>query len=257
MFATFNIQKIKSVQELNNRYRHNARKCLKSNKDIDESKIHLNISNDVDAYFEIKNRIKEINDIRKSKGARSLRSDTVPAVEVSLGASGEFWDGASEDERLEWLDTNLTWLNEHYKGAGKVVRWDYHLDETDKGNPHIHAIIIPETTDPKGLPTLSAKKLVGNAQDMERARTSNADSNKVFGLERGVKWSDRPSERTPSLPLKELKQQTIDKLKDCDILDDEIQDKLKDLETLETLTGSGNKDRPKNRKNSKNVIIKS
>jgi len=253
MFATFNVQKIKSVQELNNRYRHNARKCLKSNKDIDVSKIHLNISNEADAYSEIKNRIKEINETRKSKGARSLRSDTVVAVEVLLGASGEFWDSASEDERLEWLDTNLTWLNEHYKGSGKVVRWDYHLDET---NPHLHAIIIPETTDPKGLPTLSAKKMVGTSRDLEQARTSHAEANKVFGLERGVKWSDMASERTPNLPLKELKRQTIDKLKDNDFLDDEIQDKLKDLETLESLTGSGKKDRPKNRKNSKNVIIK-
>jgi len=238
MLATFNVQKIKTVQELNNRYRHNARKCLKSNKDIDVSKIHLNISNEADAYSEIKNRIKEINETRKSKGARSLRSDTVVAVEVLLGASGEFWDSASEDERLEWLDTNLTWLNEHYKGAGKVVRWDYHLDET---NPHLHAIIIPETTDPKGLPTLSAKKMVGTSRDLEQARTSHAEANKVFGLERGVKWSDMVSERTPSLPLKELKQQTIDKLKDNDLLDDEIQEKLKDLETLESLTGSGKK----------------
>ena len=255
MFATFNIEKIKTVQELNNRYRHNSRKCLKSNKDIDESKIHLNISNDVDAYSEIKNRIKEINEIRKSKGARSLRSDTVVAVEVVLGASGEFWDNASESERLEWLDTNLTWLNDYYEGKGKVVRWDYHLDETSAGNPHIHAIIIPETTDPKGLPTLSAKKLVGTARDMEDIRTSNAEANNIFGLKRGVKWSDSPSERTPSLPLQELKQQTIDKLKDNDFLDDEIQDKIKDLETLETLTGSGKKDRPKNIKNNKNVII--
>jgi len=253
MFATFNVQKIKSVQELNNRYRHNARKCLKSNKDIDVSKIHLNVSNDVDAYSVVSCRIKEINKIRKSKGARSLRSDTVPAVEVSLGASGEFWKDATEGQKLEWLDTNLTWLNDYYKDSGKVVRWDYHLDET---NPHLHVIIIPETIDPKGLPTLSAKKLVGNAQDMEDARTSHAEANKVFGLERGVKWSDMASERTPSLPLKELKQQTIDKLKDNDFLDDEIQDKLKDLETLESLTGSGKKDRPKNRKNSKNVIIK-
>jgi hypothetical protein len=255
MFATFNVQKIKTVQELNNRYRHNSRKCLKSNKDIDKSKIHLNISNDADAYSEIKNRIKEINETRKSKGARSLRSDTVVAVEVLLGASGEFWEDASEEEKLEWLDTNLTWLNEHYKGAGKVVRWDYHLDETDKGNPHIHAIIIPETTDPKGLPTLSAKKMVGSSRDLEQARTSHAEANKVFGLERGVKWSDMASERTPNLPLKELKQQTIDKLKDNNFLDDEIQDKLKDLKELESLTGSGKKDRPKNIKNSKNVII--
>ena len=253
MFATFNVQKIKSVQELNNRYRHNARKCLKSNKDIDVSKIHLNISNEADAYSEIKNRIKEINETRKSKGARSLRSDTVVAVEVLLGASGEFWEDASEEEKLEWLDTNLTWLNEHYKGSGKVVRWDYHLDET---NPHLHAIIIPETTDPKGLPTLSAKKMVGTSRDLEQARTSHAEANKVFGLERGVKWSDMASERTPNLPLKELKQQTIDKLKDNDLLDDEIQDKLKDLEELESLTGSGKKGRPKNIKNSKKVIIK-
>jgi hypothetical protein len=63
------------------------------------------------------------------------------------------------------------------------------------------------------------------------------------------------SERTPNLPLKELKQQTIDKLKDNNFLDDEIQDKLKDLKELESLTGSGKKDRPKNIKNSKNVII--
>jgi hypothetical protein len=216
------------------------------------------MSNEIDAYSEIKDRIKEINETRKTKGARSLRSDAVVAVEVVLGASGEFWDKSSVVERLEWLDTNLTWLNEHY-GSGRVVRWDYHLDETGKGktngNPHLHAIIIPETTDPKGLPTLSAKKMVGTSRDLEDVRTSHAEANKVFGLKRGIKWSDFPSERTPSLPLKELKQQTIDKLKDNDFLDDEIQDKLKDLEELESLTGSGKKDRPKNRKNSKNVII--
>lgn len=242
MFATFNIQKIKTIQELNNRHRHNSRKCINSNEDIDESKIHLNISNDIDAYSVVSRRIKEINEIRKEKGTRSLRSDTVPAVEVSLGASSDFWKDASENEKLEWLDTNLKWLNDYYKDSGKIVRWDYHLDET---NPHIHAIIIPETTDPKGIPTLSAKKLVGNARDMERARTSNATANKVFNLNRGVKWSDRPTERTPSIPLKELKQQTIDKLKDNDLLDDEIQEKLKDLETLGSLTGSGKKDRQK------------
>jgi hypothetical protein len=246
MFATFNIQKIKTVQELNNRYRHNSRKCINSNEDIDESKIHSNISNDIDAYSVVSRRIKEINKIRKEKGTRSLRSDMVPAVEVLLGASPDFWKDASDDEKLDWLDTNLKWLNDYYKDSGKVVRWDYHLDET---NPHIHAIIIPETTDSKGIPTLSAKKLVGNARDMERARTSNATANKVFNLNRGVKLSDRPTERTPNIPLKELKQKTIDKLKDNELLDDEIQNKLKDLETLESLTGSGKKDRQKSKIN--------
>jgi hypothetical protein len=252
MFATFNIEKIKSVQELNNRYRHNNRECLNSNENIDVSLIHLNVSNNADAYSTITNRIKEINETRKSKGARVLRSDAIPAVEVELGASGEFWDNASEDEKLEWLDINLTWLNDYYKGVGKVVRWDFHRDES---NPHLHAIIIPETIDPKGLPTLSAKKLVGNAREMEDTRTSQANANKVFNLERGVKWSELGVKRTPNLSLKELKQQTIDKLKDNDFIDDEIQDKLKDLEELESLTGSGKKGRPKNRKNSKNVII--
>jgi hypothetical protein len=77
----------------------------------------------------------------------------------------------------------------------------------------------------------------------------------VFNLERGVKWSELGVKRTPNLSLKELKQQTIDKLKDNDFIDDEIQDKLKDLEELESLTGSGKKGRPKNIKNSKKVII--
>ena len=105
-YATFNIQKIKTISELTARYKHNRRINISSN--VKASEIHKNQHQGKDIPAKIQNRMHDINSIRKNEGGRKLRNDTVPAVELVLGASADFFkDTSVKDDNFldEWAQT--------------------------------------------------------------------------------------------------------------------------------------------------------
>jgi len=190
-YATFNVLKIRTSGELAARSKHNSRDQNLANlpSSIDLSKIHLNTNGGGDVHLDITNRIAEINKIRKEAGARSMRKNTVPAVELVLGASAEWFEEATEEQIDYWRIRNIEWAEEHYKDKGKLMRWDFHKDET--GAPHLHLIFMPEVMKVdkltgKNLPVLSAFEFQGNKAKMNADRSSQAEAMEELGLSRGT-----------------------------------------------------------------------
>ena len=190
-YATFNVLKIRTSGELAARSKHNSRDQNPANlpNSIDLSKIHLNTNGGGNAHLDITNRIAEINEIRKAAGAKKMRSNSVPAVELVLGASVEWFEEATEEQIDYWRLKNVEWAEEHYKDKGKLIRWDFHKDET--GAPHLHLIFIPETMkidklSGKSVPTLSARDFQGGKAKMNADRSSQAEAMEELGLSRGT-----------------------------------------------------------------------
>jgi len=190
LYATFNIEKVRTLENLQQRHDHNKRITIKST--IHKDKIHLNISNNIDTYKVITERIKQINKERVEAGVRKLRSDMIPAVELVLGASGAFFDDKSDKEVKAWAKTQLDWAIEYYKGKGKVISYDVHFDES---NPHVHIVFLPEISvvDKKTgnrVPSLSASRFEGGLGHRKWARTEHAKANLKYGLERGIDYHE-------------------------------------------------------------------
>ncbi len=190
-YATFNVLKIRTSGELAARSKHNSRDQNLANlpSSIDASLIHLNETGGGNPHIDITNRIQEINEIRKAAGAKKMRSNSVPAVELVLGASPEWFENADKDQIDYWRMKNIEWAEEHYKDKGKLMRWDFHKDET--GAPHLHLIFIPETMkvdkiSGKSVPTLSARDFQGNKAKMNADRSSQAEAMEELGLSRGT-----------------------------------------------------------------------
>jgi len=219
MYATFNIQKIQTLAELNGRHKHNKRIVISSN--IIQNKIKDDVYGKNDSYKLIRDRIEMVQDIRSKAGARKMRESTVPAVELVLGASHDFFKDMSREDIKDWAYDNVEWAKEYYKGRGHLVSTDLHFSET---NPHIHLIFAPETKKVdkhtgKLLPVYSAKEFHGNKSEMNRARSSQAEAMKIWGLRRGrnyYKEGEKPPSYTKS--IKELRRQ-MTKLDEMDVND--------------------------------------
>ena len=229
-FATINIQKIKTVAELTARFKHNRR--LKISKNIRTEFLDKNLHDTENAPQYIKNRYKDINDERVSLGKRKIRKDFIPAVELVIGASGEFFKSLSESEILDWAQENIDWAEEFYKGKGKLITYDFHRDERQ---PHLHLIFMPESTEPDGTVSISAKNFVGNKSNMRSVRTSHAEANAKFGLVRGQDYFKTGAPVPKNLSLNELRRQTVQAKDDLDRIDESISESLIDYGVISHL----------------------
>jgi len=243
MFATINIQKIKTMAELVGRFKHNRR--IKISKNIKEEYIHTDILDTDNAPELIKNRIKEISDIRSKAGAKKLRSDTVPAVELVLGASHDFFKEKSREYVMEWAQTQMEWAKEYYKDRGKLITYDLHM-ESEK-TPHLHLIFIPENNE-NDLPTLSAKKFMGNKSEMRRVRTAHSKVNEKYDLKRGKDYYKDGEIPPPNMSLTQLRRKTRQASDDGDDLDLEILESINELKQLKTAIGVAKKTLQNNKK---------
>lgn len=218
MYATFNIEKITTNAMLNARDRHNRR--LYDPENAKPELYHLNQyskdenGEEINAYKKGRLLFEDTQIEREQAGARKMRKTAIKAVELVLGASGEFFDlkGREPQDVQAWVDANIKWAEEYYKGRGVVLNHTVHFCET---NPHIHIMFAPITrkkdkTTGVELPVYSAKEFVGNRVEMRRARTSHAKAMAQFGLERGKQYTKEgySTQNDDSLPIRDLRKQT-------------------------------------------------
>ena len=146
MFATINIKKMGTWSVLKRRLEHNNR-VNGALKNDDQRLMHLNEYGSMDSYENINNLYESINKERVSNGVRLMRKDTVPAVELVLGASKDFFNGKSEDFIQDWKKVQLDWARDYYKERGEIMDIAFHRSER---TPHLHITFAPVTKDPKG-----------------------------------------------------------------------------------------------------------
>ncbi len=110
-----------------------------------------------------------------------IRSDSVLALDVFMGASKDWYDQQDAATKATWQASSLAWVRATY-GAENVVEAWLHADET---TPHIAALVTPIT--PEGR--LNAHYFTGSASQLRAQQDSYARAVEPLGLERGVKGS--------------------------------------------------------------------
>lgn len=144
------------------------------------------------------------------------RKDAVLVVEYMMTASPEWFQGASNQQKLDFFNESVGWLVDKY-GVENVITATVHKDET---TPHLSAFVVPKTADGR----LSAKEFIGNKEKLSADQTSYAKRVESLGLERGVQRSrathqqigkyysalNQP-EKKITITADELKSQVLDK----------------------------------------------
>lgn len=129
-------------------------------------------------HFAIKGVQKRIEEVKAS--GQKVRANSIPAIEVLLTASPQFFEDSPPDEVAEWVEANERFLVDSF-GADNVVQVMLHMDES---TPHIHAVIFPRTKDGR----LSAKDILGGPPGLSEWQTRYAAAIGK-GLSRGKKKS--------------------------------------------------------------------
>ena len=139
-------------------------------------------ANDVEALLpELGQRL----DPNNSKSKLVRRATSVRAVEVLMTASPEWWQGATLEERDDWIERSSAWLAEEW-GVDNIAHLELHMDET---TPHLTGFIVP--LDSEG--GLNARQYIGGKASKARPgssllsghQTRYAASVEALGLRRG------------------------------------------------------------------------
>jgi len=137
-FAILRFEKVKTLGDLASQQTHIHR--YRDTPNATPSRRHLNrlIFGE---HFAIKGVQKRLDEVKAS--GQKVRTNSIPAIEVLLTASPQFFEQASPDEVAEWVDANERFLVDSF-GADNVVQVVLHMDES---TPHIHAVVFPRTRD--------------------------------------------------------------------------------------------------------------
>ena len=136
---------------------------------------------DTDAMVSVRRRLED--------ATPPVRSNSVLAVEVFIGASPEFFtkdgtnNGAWDQAKIDaFAPRAVTWLKEEW-GEENLASAFLHLDEK---TPHLHAIVVP--LDPE-TGRLNARRWLGGRSAMSALQDRCSAAFSDLGLERGIKGS--------------------------------------------------------------------
>ena len=151
------------------------RQHVKTNKDIDLSRSHLNFCIDDLTPEKLETRVHER--IKQLHLKKKPRSDAVGLEDIIVGATVDFMLNLDPQTMKQYFTDALHFFQERY-GKENVMYCQCHMDES---NPHIHIGVVPVTSDGR----LSAKNLF-SPKTLEKLQTDfhSAVSSK-YGLERG------------------------------------------------------------------------
>ena len=117
---------------------------------------------------------------RKLAGAET-RKNSVLAIEVLMSASPEWFQGATQAEKADWVRCSRSWLAGHF-GAQNVAHLQLHVDES---TPHLTGFIVPKDTSGR----LNAARWMDGSKKLADMQTTYAESVAHLGLERGIEGS--------------------------------------------------------------------
>lgn len=174
---------------------------------------------------------------QQEETGRKVRKDATVLVDFVFTFSPEM---IGKIDMQKWINTNIEWLKKEF-GAKNLLRLDMHWHES---TPHLHAFVLP--LDDKNK--FNFKYYVRHISQLVGLQDRYAEVMKPFNLERGkTRWQTFEDGKPPvatdevkrHTPLRAWRQQMIDeikemeqKLKVSESLDEDIGDKLAELEQL-------------------------
>lgn len=166
--AIMRIQKIKSMQALAEREKHNTRR-----KTVLSADGSNNIT--VEGYTGLVARVKALEKQINANNKRKTRKDAVRAIEVLFTSDKAFFKKVDYNQ---YFDECKKWLADTF-GESNILQFCSHLDEEV---PHLHAIL---TTVKDGKFNYSA--YINGRQDLRALQDSFFATVEHLGLERGQK----------------------------------------------------------------------
>lgn len=183
-YCFMTLEKIKNMNQMNGKYKHNLREIEVLNADPDKK--HLNeelVSLNGKTYKEaFEERTKALGYGQDKK----IRKNAVYGFEIVTTFSK---DDAQKMDLEAWKKNNVEWLRKSFNArpdlyGDNVLSVVYHADEP--GNVHCHAFVIP--IDDKG--NLNSRYYVYSRQKMIELQNSYAEvMKKEHNLKRGLKGS--------------------------------------------------------------------
>ena len=135
--------------------------------DIDETLTHNNVwmegSTEDNVAKIVKNKIDEINQIRKENGKRSLRKDAVSVIEIIEKPNIEYMSNLLYDEKVSFLNTSHGVIKEllgEWNPNWTILESVQHHDEFGGLSAHNHSLVMLTTVDDNDLPGMNAFKEV-------------------------------------------------------------------------------------------------
>lgn len=116
-----------------------------------------------------------------------IRSNANIAMDLVLTAGNGFYNSLPAQEKEEWVQENINFLNEHF--GENCLYATLHMDET---TPHIHALIVPRFyNEKKKRYELSSNRYFDGIEKMRnwQDKYSNHMSKRFNNLIRGVRGS--------------------------------------------------------------------
>ncbi|MFK4899330.1 MobV family relaxase [Lactococcus petauri] len=189
-----------------------------SNKDIDDSKTHLNY--DLIGHERSKSFHEEFMDyINENRvGSRAVRKDAVIMQDWLISSSQEFFDTLNESETKRYFETAVEFFSEKF-GRENIRFATVHMDEK---TPHMHMGIVP-LKDGK----LTAKTIFDrNCLRMIQNELPQAFQKAGFDIQRGEPKSEKvhlhPEEYKATMRAAQEKSKEIIEQAEKDVLMDEI-----------------------------------
>lgn len=231
-YVVARMQKMKAGN-LGGAFKHNERIFKNhSNKDIDSERSHLNY--DVLERDSVESYEKAIKDYvnQNKKGSRAIRKDAVLCAEWIITSDHDFFEKLDDLETKRFFRTAVGYFEQKY-GSENIAYSKVHLDET---TPHLHLGIVPLKDG-----VLSSKNMF-NREELKAIQDELPKflNDRYFEIERGKKGSEKKH-----LNIAEFKE-----------LQDEIQAKNQELESITEELKKYNHDQLKERKSESYKIAK-
>jgi hypothetical protein len=250
--AILRVQGYKTTGELTGLGKHNVDRISHTNKDIDSSRSHENITlkNCVGTYNQMFNYVtrdlqkqheEQMKTTRKSRQKtfnQKINDDKADiACEFLMTATPEYFEGKSREEIEQWAQTSLDFVIKKIGIEEKnVLHAVVHMDEK---TPHLHVVAVPlvEKYDgrrKKDILAISRKHFIKTREDMAQVQTDYVDHLKENGLdlERGQEKSGAKHLDVARYKL----QETQKDLKEIEMnLGEKEQDLLEKNEQLESI----------------------
>jgi hypothetical protein len=112
---------------------------------------------------------------------RKPQKNAARAVEITISASHDWFEGKSEREQKAYFAAARAALGQRY-GAEQIIGWSTHFDEE---TPHMHVVLVPLVhTEAKGW-RYSASEFCGGRKELFAFHDELAQALEPFGVERG------------------------------------------------------------------------
>lgn len=181
-YAIYRTAKIKTAAQVAASANHMTRAVDTPNADPDRAHLNRTLIGGDDPAADVMRLVPAMDQRDPETDKLLRRSNSVLAIEILITTSPEWWDTATDAQKIAWEFDSMEWLKAEY-GEANVAHLRLHGDET---TPHLTGYIVP--LDPE-TGALNCRRWLGERQQLRDQQTAYAASVEHLGLQRGVRGS--------------------------------------------------------------------